>query len=152
MFFEEQYEPENVARDQKVKALVPRSAKKVVTEHGHCLYDPTVDAINPVTVYSSFLKRNSSKTVRQCVDSPSAFGKFAQSLLDELSEFKGPDKDFSIPSLKDVGKEDDSRESKFVGGETAGLSRMHAYIKDEKKVAAFAKPVFSHFSSLGYCS
>jgi hypothetical protein len=58
----------------------------------------------------------------------------------ELSVFSN--KDFSIPTLAEVLMEDDAREHKFKGGETHALTRMFSFLKEEKKVALFAKPVF----------
>jgi hypothetical protein len=93
-------------------------------------------------VYNSFLARNKNKTVRQCLDSPKSFGKVQLSLLDELSAFSGPKKDYSVLTLAEVGKAGKGK-SKFKGGETQGAARFIEYMKDEAKVADFAKPVLS---------
>ncbi|KAK4054503.1 hypothetical protein OIV83_000997 [Microbotryomycetes sp. JL201] len=51
--------------------------------------------------------------------------------------FSGPNNDFGVPTMKELGFE---ATSTVRGGETRALKRFSDYMKDEKWVAAFKKP------------
>jgi cryptochrome len=46
-----------------------------------------------------------------------------------------------VPSLKDIGKNQENATTYFIGGENEAVKRMQEYLKNKKKVCSFEKPL-----------
>lgn len=58
--------------------------------------------------------------------------------MHQLDTFSGPNGDFAIPTLEELGLPQAT--TSIHGGETEGLYRLDAYCSDAERVATFSKP------------
>ena len=145
LHFEEDFEPYARQRDREVSELIP-----VTRYHGHLLFHPeTVIQRNKnkaPTQYQSFLKAVDGLVVPECHPKPDRFRSGVDSdLLDALKKWNsncaGPNGDFGVPTLEEIGKIDTPEgHTRHLGGESEALKRLDAFLSNDVQTAKFEKP------------
>jgi hypothetical protein len=61
-----------------------------------------------------------------------------------LHPYAGPNLDFSVPTLKELGFEEPQKVSPYKGGEVTALKAFEEYFKNKHRVAMVTGIVYSH--------
>ena len=139
--YEEDYEPYTKERDANVRAIDPNRIKEY---DGHLLFNPDAVIANnhhiPPIRYETFRKCISSLKVPKCSDDITGFGELDEQLLANIP-FKGPNGDFGVPTIDEVGMVDNfCGFNRHTGGETEALKRLKSFCSNTQKVIEFEKP------------
>jgi hypothetical protein len=66
---------------------------------------------------------------------PLVFPKLDNLSNEPLHPYAGPNLDFSVPTLKELGFEEPKKPSPYRGGELTALKAFEVYFKNKQKVA-----------------
>lgn len=139
LLWEEDTEPYALRRDAAVAKMAEEGGVEVRTFVGHTLYDTDMA-----------LQQNKGKAP----GNNQGIVKLAKALGEPAEPLAAPKKmpplpkdvaakagsNFAVPTLEEMGYSNPDIPSKFPGGETAGLARMEARLKDAAYICKFEKP------------
>lgn len=141
--FEHCTEPYAKERDAKIREICAQHGIEVVTDIGHTLCDPADLAAmskgQPVTSYSTFCSHFTAVVKKKPIVLAPDVTKLARVCplaAAEAAERGG----YKVPSLRDIGYNEEDAVTPFKGGETAARTQMAKYLENKKWVCDFEKP------------
>jgi len=139
LLWEEDTEPYALKRDAAVAKLAEGNNVEVRTFVGHTLYD-THAALQQNKGTAPGTNQGIVKLAQALGEpaEPLAAPKKMPALPKDVAAKAGSD--FAVPTLEEMGYKNPGKPSIFPGGETAGLARMEARLKDAAYICKFEKP------------